>query len=133
VLPSIPTNTTYENTFQAQEDRFGDQHFAVAYRYQVRTRTQKAGDSLQDIATALELLTHRANPTLPEDHIRREAGKTFAYWVLDPDKNSTAARGRKDSKRGPGQAKKLQAVLAAARSYEINTMTYRQNQSPPTW
>jgi hypothetical protein len=95
VLPGIPTNTTYENNFQALEDRFGDQHFAVANRYKVRTRTQKAGESLQDFTTALELLAHRANPTLPEDHIGREAGKTFAYRVQDKDKNSTAARGRK--------------------------------------
>jgi hypothetical protein len=133
VLPVIPTNTTYENTFQALEDRFSDQHFAVAYRYQVRTRIQKAGESLQDFATALELLAHRAYPTLPEDHIGREAGNTFAYRVHDPDKNSTAATGRKDSKHGPRQAKKLQVVLAAGRSYEINTMSYRQNQSPPTF
>jgi hypothetical protein len=133
VLPGIPTNTTYENSFQALEDRFGDQHFAVANRYKVRTRTQKAGESLQDFASALEFLEHRANPTLPEDHLGREAGKTFAYRVQDNDKNSTAARGRKECKRGPRQAKELQAVLSAGRSYEINTMTYRQNQSPPTW
>jgi hypothetical protein len=41
VLPGIPTNTTYENTLQVLEDRFGDQHFAAAYRCQL-TRTQKA-------------------------------------------------------------------------------------------
>jgi hypothetical protein len=42
VLPGIPANTTYENTLQALEDRFGDQHFAAAYRCQLTTRTQKA-------------------------------------------------------------------------------------------
>jgi hypothetical protein len=75
VLPGIPTNTTYEDTLQALEDRFGDQHFAAAYRSQLSTRTQKAGESLKDLATAIELLVHRAYPTLPEDHIGREAGK----------------------------------------------------------
>jgi hypothetical protein len=40
VLPGIPTNTTYENTLQALEDRFGDQHFAAAYRCQLTSRTQ---------------------------------------------------------------------------------------------
>jgi translation initiation factor 2B subunit (eIF-2B alpha/beta/delta family) len=66
VLPEIPTNTTYKNTLQALEDRFGDQHFAAAYRCQLTTRTQKAGESLQDFATAIELLAHRAYPTLPK-------------------------------------------------------------------
>jgi hypothetical protein len=62
VLPGIPTNTTYEDSLQALEDRFGDQHFAAAYRCQL-TRTQKAGEFLQDFAT--DLLTDRAYPTLP--------------------------------------------------------------------
>jgi hypothetical protein len=56
VLPGIPTNTTYGDILQALEDRFGDQHFASAYRCQLTTRTQKVGESLQDFATAIELL-----------------------------------------------------------------------------
>jgi hypothetical protein len=77
VLPSIPTNTTYEDILQALEDRFSDQHFAAAYRCQLTMTTQKAGESLQDFAMA-DLLAHYAYP-LHEDHIRREAGKVFAY------------------------------------------------------
>jgi hypothetical protein len=52
VLPGIPTNTTYKNTLQALEDRFGYQNFAAAYRSQL-TRTKKTGESLQDFATAI--------------------------------------------------------------------------------
>jgi hypothetical protein len=85
VPPGIPTNTTYEVNLQALEDWFGDQHFAAAYRCQLTTRIQTARVSLQDFATATELLAHRAYPTLPKDHIRREAGKAFAYGVQDPD------------------------------------------------
>jgi hypothetical protein len=39
VLHGIPTRTTYEDRLQALEDRFGDQHFAAAYRSQRTTRT----------------------------------------------------------------------------------------------
>jgi hypothetical protein len=81
VLHGIPTSTTYEDTLQALEDRFGDQYFAAAYRCQLTTRTQKARESLQDFATAIEQLAHCAYPTLPEEHIRREAGKAFSYGV----------------------------------------------------
>jgi hypothetical protein len=77
---------TYEEIFQALEEHFGDQHFAAAFHSQLKTRTQKAGESLQDFATAFEQLTHRAYPTLPEDHIRREAGKAFTDGVEDQDK-----------------------------------------------
>jgi hypothetical protein len=85
VLPGIPANTTYENTLQALEDRFGDQHFAAAYRCQLTTRIQKAGESLQDFATAIELLAQRAHSTLFEDHMGREAWKVFAFGVQDSD------------------------------------------------
>jgi hypothetical protein len=40
-------------------------------------------ESLQDFATAVKQLSHRAYPTLPEDHIRRETGRAFADWVED--------------------------------------------------
>jgi hypothetical protein len=61
VLPGIPTNTTYEDTLQALEDGFGDQHFAAAYHCQLRTRTQKPGESLQDFATAKEDIKENIN------------------------------------------------------------------------
>jgi hypothetical protein len=83
VLPGIPTNTTYEDILQALEDRFEDQHFAAAYRYQL-TRTYKVGEYLQDFAKAIELLAHCANPTLREDHIGRDVTKAFTYGVEDP-------------------------------------------------
>jgi hypothetical protein len=36
---------------------------------------------LQEIATAAEQVAY---PALPEDHLRREAGKAFAHGVEDP-------------------------------------------------
>jgi hypothetical protein len=64
VLHGILTSTTYEETLQAFEDCFGDQHFAVPYCSQLKTRTQKAGESLQDSATACLLrLSHTTRGT----------------------------------------------------------------------
>jgi hypothetical protein len=85
MLHGILKSATYGETLQALEERFGDQHFAAAFRSQLKTRTQKAGESLQNFATAIEQLAHRTYPTLPEDHIRREAGKAFADGVEDQD------------------------------------------------
>jgi hypothetical protein len=86
---------------QALDDRFGDQRFAATYRCQLTTRTQKAGESMQDFATAFELLAHRAYPTLPEEHIEREAGKAIEYGVQDPDTKIQLLLGGEKSKRGP--------------------------------
>jgi hypothetical protein len=48
-------------------------------------RTQKVGESLQDFAVAVEQLGHGPDPTLPENHMRMEAGKAFVDGVADPD------------------------------------------------
>jgi hypothetical protein len=134
LLPGIPTNTSYGDTLQALEDRFGDQHFAAAYRCQLTTRKQKAGESLQDFATAIELLAHCAYPMLPEDHIGREAAKAFAYGVEDLDiKIQLLLGGEKTINEALRQALELQAVLVAARPDKNNTKTYWGSQSLATW
>jgi hypothetical protein len=69
--------------------------FAAAYRSQLKARTQKVGDSLQDFATAVEQLVHRAYPTLFEDHIGWEAGRAFVDLVADDIKISLLLWGEK--------------------------------------
>ncbi|XP_033609725.1 uncharacterized protein LOC117282787 [Cryptotermes secundus] len=122
ILPGIPANTTYEETLQALEDRFGDQHFAAAYHCQLRTRTQKPTESLQDFATAIELLALRAYPNLPANHIGREAGKAFVYGIRDADiKIQLLLGGEKTVNEALRQALELQAVLVAARPHGDST------------
>jgi hypothetical protein len=124
VLYGILLNATYEETLQALENRFGDQHFAAAYRCQLTTRTQKARKSLQDFATNTELLAHRVYPTMPEDHIKGEAGKSFAYRLLDPDIHiPLLLGGKKTVNEALIQALELQAVLIATRPHKNNTKT----------
>jgi hypothetical protein len=127
VLHGIPTNMNYEGTLQALEDWFGDQHFAASYRCQLTT-TQEAGESLQDFAMEIEQLTHRAYPTLPEEHVWREAGRAFAYGVADPDiKIQLLLGGEKKVNEAVRQALELQAVLVAARPQKNYAKTHRGN------
>jgi hypothetical protein len=64
-------------------------------------RTQRARESLQVFATAIEQLAYRAYPTLPEEHIRRESGRAFADGVEDPDIQIQLLLGGGKTKRGP--------------------------------
>jgi hypothetical protein len=43
-------------------DRFRDQHPAVAYRTQLRTRMKLIGEPLQEFAVTTKQLTHHAIP-----------------------------------------------------------------------
>jgi hypothetical protein len=54
VLHRILTIVTYEKTLQALEAHFGNQHFAAAYCSQLKARIQRAGESLQEFATAIK-------------------------------------------------------------------------------
>jgi hypothetical protein len=129
VLHGIPTSTTYEDTLQAIEDRFGDQYFAAAYGCQL-TRTRKAGESLQDFATAIERLAHRAYPTLSEDHIRKEAGNAFSYCVRDPDIIIQLQLGGEETViEALRKALELHAVMVAEKSHRNTHKTYRGNRS----
>jgi hypothetical protein len=65
VLYRIPKNATYEETLQALQDHFGDQHFAALFHSQLKTRIHRAGESLQAFAMAVEQLAQHAYPTLP--------------------------------------------------------------------
>jgi hypothetical protein len=63
VLHGIPRCATYEDTLQALEDRFGDQHFAATFRSQLKTRTQKQENPCR---TLLQLSNNL--PTAPAQH-----------------------------------------------------------------
>jgi hypothetical protein len=84
MLHGVPKGTTYEETLQALEDCFRDQHLAIVYCSQLKTRTQGVRESLQEFSTAVEQLAHHAYPALPEDHIMWKTGKVFADGIEDP-------------------------------------------------
>jgi hypothetical protein len=75
VLHGIPKFATNEEILQALEDSFGEELFASKYRSQLKVRTQKAGESLQGFATAIQQFVHRSYPALPEKYIIKEAEK----------------------------------------------------------
>jgi hypothetical protein len=129
VLHGVPRGAAYEETIEALEDCFRDQHLAAAYCSQLKMRTQKPGDSLQEFTIAIEQLAHRAYPALPEDHVRKEAGRAFTGGVEDPDiKIQLLLGGEKTINEALRQALKLQAVFLAARPRK----TLWCNRSPPT-
>jgi hypothetical protein len=132
VLHGIPKGATYEEILQALEDCFGEDLFGAAYRSQLKVRMQKAGESLQDFATAIQQLAHRAYPALPEEHIRREAVKAFVDGIEDyGGKIRLLLGGEKTLSEALLQALELQAVLIAARSQRSNNGASSWTRSPP--
>jgi hypothetical protein len=134
MLNGVLKGATYKQTFEALEDRIGDQHFAAAYHSQLKIRTQKVGESLQEFAMAVEQLTHGAYPVLPEDHIRRQVGKMLADGTEDPAiKLQLLLGGVTMVNEAVRQDLELQAMLLAARPHKTGDRTFCGRQLPPTW
>jgi hypothetical protein len=80
----------------------------------------------------IELHSHRAYPTLPEDQIGREAGKAFACGLEDPDiKIQLLLGGKKTVNEALQQALDLQGVLLAASPHKT-IRTFWGSRSPAT-
>jgi hypothetical protein len=121
-------------TLQDLEDCFGDKHFAATFRSQVKSRTQGAGESLQDFAMGIERLAHRSYPTLPAEHIRRAAGKAFADGVEDHEiKVALMIGGKKTVNEALRQALEIQALLVAAISHKTSNKTVWGSRWPPSY
>jgi hypothetical protein len=56
MLYGVPKGATYEKALEALQDCFGDQHLAAVYRSQLKSKTQGAGEFLQEFSTAVEQL-----------------------------------------------------------------------------
>jgi hypothetical protein len=67
----------YEETLEALQDHLGNQHLANAYHSRLKMRTQHVAESLQELCTEIKQVAHHTNPALPENHVRRAAGKAF--------------------------------------------------------
>jgi hypothetical protein len=84
MIHRVPKRAMCEETLEDLEDHFGDEHLAAAYHSQLKTRTQRIGESLQKFATVVEQLAHRTYPALSKDHVRMKAGTAFAEGLDDP-------------------------------------------------
>jgi hypothetical protein len=77
VLHGFPREATYEETIEAREDRFGDQHLAAAYRSQLKTRTEKAGDPRSNLPPPLS--SWPTEPTLHYQTTRRQFSGSIMF------------------------------------------------------
>jgi hypothetical protein len=73
----------HEEKIQATEDRFGDRHLAVVWCGQLKTWTQDNGEPLQEVATAIEQMTHHAIPALPKNRGHGGLGGASGNGMMD--------------------------------------------------
>ncbi|ESN95064.1 hypothetical protein HELRODRAFT_184476 [Helobdella robusta] len=70
VLQTIPAENhfNYEALVSALDLRYGEEHMKQIYRSQLRNRTQRSGESIQQLAQDIERLTLLSYPTSDPEH-----------------------------------------------------------------
>ncbi|ESO13022.1 hypothetical protein HELRODRAFT_159619 [Helobdella robusta] len=70
VLQTIPAENhfNYEVLVSALDLRYGEEHMKQIYRSQLRNRTQRSGESIQQLAQDIERLTLLSYPTSDPEH-----------------------------------------------------------------
>ncbi|GBN54692.1 hypothetical protein AVEN_206928-1 [Araneus ventricosus] len=112
VLQGIPTDkltdlTTIEKAFKS---RFGDSHLAQFYGTELKTRRQRPGESLQELAADVERLTSLAYAECPLDVGESLAAQYFVDALRDEDtQQSTRLMDAKDLKSSMAYSMKYEA------------------------
>ncbi|ESO12076.1 hypothetical protein HELRODRAFT_158491 [Helobdella robusta] len=87
VLQTIPAEShfNYEVLVSALDLRYGEEHMKQIYRSQLRNRTQRSGESIQQLAQDIERLTLLSYPTSDPEHRDETALDTFIKALRDSE------------------------------------------------
>ncbi|GBM64669.1 hypothetical protein AVEN_183423-1 [Araneus ventricosus] len=119
VLQGIPaTKLTDLTTIEkALESRFGDSHLTQFYRTELKTRRQKPGESLQELAADVERLMSLAYAECPLDVRESLAAQYFVDAIRDEDtQHSTRLMDAKDLKSSLAYSMKYEAARTVSKT-----------------
>ncbi|GBM25300.1 hypothetical protein AVEN_137738-1 [Araneus ventricosus] len=119
VLQGIPADKLTELTTveKALESRFGDSHLTQFYRTELKTRRQRPGESLQELAADVERLMSLAYAECPLDVRESLAAQYFVDAIRDEDtQHSTRLMDAKDLKSSLAYSMKYEAARTVSKT-----------------
>ncbi|GBL77781.1 hypothetical protein AVEN_234609-1 [Araneus ventricosus] len=119
VLQGIPADKLTDLTIieKALESRFGDSHLTQFYRTELKTRRQKPGERLQELAADVERLMSLAYAECPLDVRESLAAQYFVDAIRDEDtQHSTRLMDAKDLKSSLAYSMKYEAARSVSKT-----------------
>ena len=118
ILRSIPKDQRYcyKTLFARLENRYGDGHLQQVYKAQLRTRNQRANETLQEFEADIARMVRLAYPTAPDGFLEEIAIDTFVNGLRDSDLQKALKLAR---------PKLLDEALAVALEHETASQTSR--------
>ncbi|CAH0698868.1 unnamed protein product [Spodoptera exigua] len=121
---------SFSTLLDALEARFGDSHLEHVYRAQLKERTQRANESLQQWSVEIEKLVRRAFRSTPS-MIEGTLLQAFIDGVRDPEVRAVVHLGHhKNMKEALAHALEVEAVRGNSRTLRLREMTTTE-QVPP--
>ncbi|CAH0703689.1 unnamed protein product [Spodoptera exigua] len=121
---------SFSALLDALEARFGDSHLEHVYRAQLKERTQRANESLQQWSVEIEKLVRRAFRSTPS-MIEGTLLQAFIDGIRDPEVRAAVHLGHhKNMKEALAHALEVEAVRGNSRTLRLREMTTTE-QVPP--
>jgi hypothetical protein len=132
ILHGIPTGATYKKFVEGLENQYGDHLLEAAFHSQLKRRIQFVGESLLEIATAIEYVAHRAHIELLVHLNTKEAARAFYDGLRKQDiKQQIHLGGQQDTQRGLTQGPLANNGAGTTSSVQQTTVrTLWRSQSP---
>lgn len=113
----VTNKLDYNALVQALEKRFGDSHMQQVFKVQLSTRTQKRGESLQQLQADIHKLAHLSYPTVGSEIVEELALDAFVRAISD-SKLQSAVRmaGKRTLTEALAFALEMEAAEQASRS-----------------
>ena len=107
----------YDAICKAMAERFGQERLTLNYQLQLETRTQKAGESLTDLANDIERLVRGAFPGETLTKKSKTAVKSFVKALFDRELAKLITLTKPDTVQDPlSTALQLQSVTVPSNS-----------------
>ncbi|ESN96681.1 hypothetical protein HELRODRAFT_163780 [Helobdella robusta] len=114
---SAENHFNYEVLVSALDLRYGEEHMIQIYRSQLRNRTQRSGESIQQLAEDIERLTLLSYPTSDPEHRDKTALDTFIKALCDSElKQSLLLSGKRKLKDAVAHSLTFESAKQASKS-----------------
>ncbi|ESN98973.1 hypothetical protein HELRODRAFT_162447 [Helobdella robusta] len=113
VLQTIPADNhfNYEILVSALDLRYGEEHMKQIYRSQLRNRTQRSGESIQQLAQDIERLTLLSYPTSDPEHRDETALDTFIKALHNSELKQSLLLSDKQKLKDAGKVDQRKCVI----------------------
>ena len=135
MLQIIPDQRDYNAIIRAIEIRYSDEHMQEVFRLQLKTRQQKTGETLQELAADIKRLFHLAYPSAGPEFMGVMVTDAFTDAIRNPElRKAVRVSGKRNSSEALVYALSYEAAKESSKNIHYNRQldVEKDDQPQPT-